>query len=91
MGELARTTTGLNVKTLTKIMTTVEELTEERDRLYQEHNEAFQAWMDAEVDLQLALEEEDRLARNSARARRFLFFTVVGIIGGFVLTNIWHA
>ena len=89
MGELARTTTGLNVKTLTKIMTTVQELTEERDRLYQEHSEAFQAWMDAEVDLQLAKEEEDRLARNSARTRRFLFFTVVGAIGAFALTTIW--
>jgi hypothetical protein len=72
-------------------MTTVEELTEERDRLYQEHNEAFQAWMDAEVDLQLAKEEEVRLARNSARARRFLFFSVLGFVGAFVLTKIWPA
>lgn len=91
MGELARTVTCLNVTIITKLMTTVEELTEECDRLYQEHNEAFQAWMDAEVDLQLAKEEEERLARNSARTRRFIFFTVVGIIGGFVLTNIWPA
>ena len=89
MGELARTTTSLNIIILTKIMTTVEELTEERDRLYQEHSDAYQAWMDAEVDLQLAIEEEDRLARNSARTRRFLFFTVVGIVGGFVLTTMW--
>jgi hypothetical protein len=59
--------------------------------LYQEHNEAFQAWMDAEVDLQLAKEEEVRLARNSARTRRFLFFSAVGIIGGFVLTKLWPA
>jgi hypothetical protein len=72
-------------------MTTVEELTEERDRLYQEHNEAFQAWMDAEVDLQLAKDEEDRLARNSARTRRFLFFSLVGFVGGFVLTSMWPA
>jgi hypothetical protein len=72
-------------------MTSVEELTEERDRLYQEHNEAFQAWMDAEVDLQLAKEEEDRLARNTARARRFIFFSLVGIVGGFVLTKLWPA
>jgi hypothetical protein len=72
-------------------MTTVQELTEERDRLYQEHSEAFQAWMDAEVDLQLAMEEEVRLARNSARTRRCLFFTAVGIVGGFVLTSMWPA
>lgn len=91
MGELARTVTCLNVIILTKLMTTVEELTEERDRLYQEHNEAFQAWMDAEVDLQLAKDEEDRLARNSARTRRFLFFSLVGFVGGFVLTSMWPA
>ena len=91
MGELARTVTCLNVIILTKLMTSVEELTEERDRLYQEHNEAFQAWMDAEVDLQLAKEEEDRLARNTARARRFIFFSLVGIVGGFVLTKLWPA
>ena len=91
MGELARTVTCLNVTIIPKLMTSVEELTEERDRLYQEHNEAFQAWMDAEVDLQLAKEEEVRLAHNSARTRRFLFFTVVGIIGGFVLTKLWPA
>jgi hypothetical protein len=72
-------------------MTTVEELAKECDRLYQEHNEAFQAWMDAEVDLQLAKEEEVRLARNSARARRFLFFSVLGLVGAFVLTKIWPA
>jgi hypothetical protein len=47
--------------------------------------------MDAEVDLQLAKEEEVRLARNSARARRFLFFSVLGFVGAFVLTKIWHA
>ena len=91
MGNLARTTTSLNVIILIKLMTTVEELTEERDRLYQEHSDAFQAWMDAEVDLQLAIEEEERLARNSARTRRFLFFTAVGIVGGFVLTSMWPA
>jgi hypothetical protein len=72
-------------------MTSVEELTEERDRLYLEHNEAFQAWMDAEIDLQLAREEEERLARNSARARRFIFFTLVGVIGAFALTTIWSS
>jgi hypothetical protein len=68
-------------------MSTIEELTEERDRLYQEHNEAFQAWMDAEVDLQLAKEEEERLAHNSARTRRFVFFTVLGFFGATILAN----
>jgi hypothetical protein len=72
-------------------MTSVEELTEERDRLYQEHNEAFQAWMDAEVDLQLAREEEQRLERNSARTRRFIFFSVVGFVGATILAGIWSA
>ena len=72
-------------------MTTVEELTEERDRLYQEHNEAFQAWMDAEVELQLAKEEENRLAHNSSRTRKFVFFSVLGFIGATMLARVWSA
>jgi hypothetical protein len=72
-------------------MTSVEELIEERNRLYQEHNEAFQAWMDAEVELEDAIKEEDRLARNSARARRLIFFSVVGFVGATILAGIWSA
>jgi hypothetical protein len=72
-------------------MSTIEELTEERDRLYQEHNEAFQAWMDAEVELQLAMEQEERLARNTARTRKVVFFTVLGFLGAAILANIWPA
>lgn len=72
-------------------MTSIEELTEERDRLYQEHNEAFQAWMDAEVELEDAIKEETRLEQNSARARRFLFFSTLGFIGATVLASIWSA
>jgi hypothetical protein len=72
-------------------MTSVEELTEERNRLYQEHNEAFQAWMDAEVELENAIKEEQRLERNSARTRRFIFFSVVGFVGATILAGIWSA
>lgn len=72
-------------------MSTIEELVEERDRLYQEHNEAFQAWMDAEVELENAIEEEERLEQNSARTRRLIFFTVVGFVGAAILVNIWPA
>ena len=70
-------------------MTPVEELIEERNRLYQEHNEAFQAWMDAEVELENAIKEEDRLARNSARTQRLVFFSVVGLVGATILASIW--
>jgi len=72
-------------------MSTIEELIEERNRLYQEHNEAFQAWMDAEVELENAIKEEDRLERNSARTRRFIFFSVVGFVGATILAGIWSA
>jgi hypothetical protein len=72
-------------------MSTIEELIEERNRLYQEHNEAFQAWMDAEVELENAIKEEDRLERNSQRTRRFIFFSVVGFVGATILAGIWSA
>jgi ferric-dicitrate binding protein FerR (iron transport regulator) len=72
-------------------MSTIEELIEERDRLYQEHNEAFQAWMDAEVELENAIEEEERLEQNSQRTRRLIFCTVVGFVGATILVNIWPA
>ena len=91
MGELARTTTSLNVIILTKLMSTIQELIDERNRLYQEHNEAFQAWMDAEVELEDAIKEEERLERNSQRTRRLIFFTVVGFVGATILVNVWPA
>jgi hypothetical protein len=91
VGELARTTTSLNVIILTKLMSTIQELIDERNRLYQEHNEAFQAWMDAEVELEDAIKEEERLERNSQRTRRLIFFTVVGFVGATILVNVWPA
>ena len=68
-------------------MSLIEELTEERDRLYQEHNEAFQAWMDAEVELKAAIEEEAELQRQSNRARKYAFLTVLGIIGTIAISH----
>jgi|LakMenEpi03Aug12_release.lakeMendotaPanAssembly.Ray.scaffolds.fasta_scaffold375139_2 hypothetical protein len=72
-------------------MSTIQELIDERNRLYQEHNEAFQAWMDAEVELEDAIKEEERLERNSQRTRRLIFFTVVGFVGATILVNVWPA
>jgi hypothetical protein len=68
-------------------MSTIEELIERRDRLYQEHNDTYQAWMDAEVELKDAIEEEEYLARNRARTNRFIVFTVVGFVGAVILAN----
>jgi hypothetical protein len=72
-------------------MSTIQELIDERNRLYQEHNDAFQAWMDAEVELEDAIKEEERLERNSQRTRRLIFFTVVGVVGATILVNVWPA
>lgn len=70
-------------------MSTIEELTEERDRLYQEHSEAFQAWMDAEVELKEAIEEELENTRRTYRARKYAFLTFAGLIGVTVLAQ-WY-
>jgi hypothetical protein len=72
-------------------MSTIQELIDERNRLYQEHNDSFQAWMDAEVELENAIKEEERLERNSQRTRRLIFFTVVGFVGATILVNVWPA
>uniref|UniRef100_A0A6C0CFA9 Uncharacterized protein n=1 Tax=viral metagenome TaxID=1070528 RepID=A0A6C0CFA9_9ZZZZ len=68
-------------------MTTIEELTEERDRLYQEHNDAFQAWMDAEAELKVAIEEEAALERDASRARKYAFLTGLAIVGAGLMVN----
>jgi uncharacterized protein YjaZ len=60
-------------------MLTIEELREESDRLYQEQCRAFEAWMDAEADLQVAIDHENELQRKHERAKRFLFFGMIGI------------
>lgn len=68
-------------------MSTIEELKDERDRLYQEHNEAFQAWMDAEVELTNAIAEEAAIQRHTQQARKYAFLTVLGFIGAAVLAH----
>jgi len=70
-------------------MSTIEELRAEAERLYNEHNEAFQEWMDAEIALKDAIEEELELERRTVRARKYAFLTVVGLIGAIVLANVW--
>ena len=71
-------------------MSIIEELTAERDRLYQEHNESFQAWMDAEIALKEAIEEEEHLEKQTQRARKYAFLTAMGFIGAVVMAN-WLA
>ena len=68
---------------------TIEELREECERLYEEHNEAFQAWMDAQVDLQLAEEDEAERVLERKRAGKFIFFTLAGLIAGIAAINLW--
>jgi len=72
-------------------MSTIEELRAESERLYNEHNEAFQAWMDAEIALKDAIEEELELSRRADRARKYAFLTIVGMIGAIVVATVWHA
>lgn len=60
-------------------MSTIEELREESDRLYQEQCDAFEAWMDAEADLQVAIEDENQNKKNRERIKRFLFFGIIGV------------
>jgi hypothetical protein len=57
----------------------IEELREERDVRYQEQMEAFQAWMDAEVALEMAVEEKKLFEYQQARAKRFMFYGVIGV------------
>ena len=70
-------------------MSTIEELREESDRLYQEQSRTFQAWMDAEADLQVAIEQENELRRKHERAKRFLFFGMIGVGLGMLAAKIF--
>jgi uncharacterized protein YjaZ len=70
-------------------MSTIEELREESDRLYQEQCRAFEAWMDAEADLQVAIDHENELRRKHERAKRFLFFGMIGVGLGMLAAKIF--
>lgn len=70
-------------------MLTIEELREESDRRYQEQSRTFQAWMDAEVDLQLAIEDENQNKKNRERTKRFLFFGIIGICLGILTAKLF--
>ena len=70
-------------------MSTVEELRAICEEKYTEHNDAFQAWMDAQLELEEAVEEEDRLRRNADYARRSLFLTFLGVGVAVVIAKVW--
>jgi len=70
-------------------MSTVEELRAICEEKYAEHNDAFQAWMDAQLHLEDAIEEEDRLRRNADYARRTLFLTFLGVGIAVVVAKVW--
>lgn len=72
-------------------MSTVEELIIERDRLYEEHNESFQAWMDAEVKLELAIQEEVEMEKRIIQVRRNIFLYAAGIVFTTIGLNLWFA
>jgi len=70
-------------------MSTVEELRAICDEKYAKHNDAFQAWMDAQIDLEDAIEEEETLRRNADYARRTLFLTFLGFGVAVLVANVW--
>lgn len=70
-------------------MSTVEELRAICEEKYTEHNDAFQAWMDAQLELEDAIEEEDRLRRNADYARRSLFLAFLGFGVAVVVAKVW--
>jgi hypothetical protein len=70
-------------------MSTVEELRAICEEKYTEHNNAFQAWMDAQMELEDAIEEENRLRRNADYARRSLFLTFLGFGVAVVVAKVW--
>ena len=70
-------------------MSTIEELRDEVERLYNEHNKVFQAWMDAEVALTNAINEEALVQQQAARARKYAFLTGLGLVGAIVVAHWW--
>jgi hypothetical protein len=72
-------------------MSVIEELTAERDRMYEVHNEAFQAWMDAEVKLEMAIHEEVEMEKRSIQARQNIFLYSAGVLFAAIGYNIWFS
>lgn len=70
-------------------MSTVEELRAICEDRYNEHNDAFQAWMDAQMELEAAIEEEEILRRNANYARRTLFLAFLGVGVAVVAARVW--
>jgi hypothetical protein len=70
-------------------MSTVEELQAICEEKYKDHNDAFQAWMDAQIELEEAIEEEDRLRRNADYARKSLFLAFLGFGFAALVAKVW--
>ena len=46
---------------------------------YEEYDNARTEWVEAEADLALALQDEERIASNDQRARKMVFFVCAGM------------
>lgn len=70
-------------------MSTVEELRAICEDRYNEHSDAFQAWMDAQMELEAAIEEEEILRQKANYARRTLFLAFLGVGVAVVVARMW--
>jgi hypothetical protein len=70
-------------------MSTIEELRAECERLYEVHNEVFQAWMDAQHSLEIAEAEEALRVHERQRARKYVLFALAGLVAGITAINFW--
>ena len=70
-------------------MSTVEELRAICEEKYTDHNHAFQAWMEAQMELEQAIEEEEILRQNADYARRSLFLAFLGFGVAVVMAKVW--
>ena len=70
---------------------TIEELRDECERLYDIHNEAFQAWMDAQANLEIAVEKEAQRVVEQKRAQKYFLFALAGVMTGIAAINLWTA
>jgi hypothetical protein len=60
-------------------MSFIDELRQQCHDRYEEYDNARTEWLEAEANLVLALQDEEKIANNDQRARKIVFFACFGM------------
>lgn len=70
-------------------MSNIDELRQQCQERYEAYDDARTEWLEAESNLVIALQDEERIAYNDQRARKIVFFACFGMTVATMVAKWW--